>query len=87
MLEPISIGILVSIVWGAISYAVAKAKNDEAFEPAKFAKTVLIGIVLASAAQGLGYNITQIEGMSFVGFLTAVIDKVSSLLFKKKKES
>jgi len=87
MFEPLSVGLLVSIVWGAIGYAVAKAKNDEAFNALKFAKTLLIGIAVSSVANGLGIPVAEVEGLSFIGFVTAVIDKVSSLLVKGKSQS
>ena len=85
VLEPVSIGILIAIVWGAFSYAIAKAKNGEDFEPQKFAKTLLIGIILASMAQGLGYDITKLEGMSLTTVLTIFVDKLTGLLLKKGK--
>jgi len=85
MLEAISVGLLIAVLWGAVGYAVAKAKADEEFEPAKFGKTLVLGIILAAFAEGLGIPIAEIEGMTFVGFLTVVVDKVSSLFFKPPK--
>ena len=82
MLETISIGILVSIIWSAVGYAVAKTKNNENFDALKFAKTLVIGIILASTSQSLGIPITELEGMTTVGFLTALIDKITSLLIR-----
>jgi len=84
MFETIGIGVLVGIIWSAVGYAVSKAKSDEAFDPLKFVKTLIIGIILSSASQGLGVDIATLEGMSTIGFLTAIVDKVSGLFIKKK---
>jgi len=84
MLESISLGVLVGVIWGAIGYAVGKAKNNEAFDEAKFAKTVFIGIILGGFSKFLGVPIETLEGMSVVGFWTAVVDKLANLFFKKK---
>lgn len=87
MFETISLGLLIALLWAAFGYALAKAKKeDETFEPAKFAKTLVIGIILASAAEGLGVTITEIEGMSTVGVLTIIVDKVAGLLLKASKK-
>jgi len=82
-IEPIAVGLFTGIIWSALGYAVAKAKNNEDFNPEKFAKTLVIGIVLATASKGLGVDIAHVEGMSVVGFLTAIVDKITSLLIKK----
>ena len=84
MFETLTVGLLVSIVYGAVGYAVAKAKNDEVFDALKFAKTLLIGVILATAAGAVGVDVATVEGMSFVGFLTALLDKVAALFIKKK---
>jgi len=85
MFEAITAGIVPAIVWAAVSYAVAKAKSDETFEPLKFAKTLVIGVILAAAGQALGVDTVTLEGMSVIGFLTAIVDKVSSLFLSRKK--
>jgi len=85
MFEAITAGIVPAIVWAAVGYAVAKAKNEETFEPLKFAKTLVIGVILAAAGQALGVDTATLEGMSVIGFLTAIVDKVSSLFHSKKK--
>jgi len=80
--ETITTGLLVAIVWAAFGYALAKSKGEN-FDPMKFGKTLVIGIILAGAAEGLGVPITEIEGMSVVGVLTIFVDKVTGLLLKK----
>lgn len=82
MFESITIGLLVAIVWAAFGYALAKSKGEN-FDPTKFGKTLVIGIILASAAEGIGVPITEVEGMSVVGVLTIFIDKVTGLFLKK----
>lgn len=84
MFETLTAGLLVSIIYSAVGYAVAKSKNDEAFDALKFAKTLVIGIILAGAADAVGVDVATVEGMSFVGFLTALLDKVAALFMKKK---
>jgi len=84
MFETISIGVLVAIFWSAVGYAVAKSKDNETFDPLKFCKTLVIGIILSSASVSLGIDITTLEGMSVVGFFTVVVDKIASLFIKKK---
>lgn len=83
MLESISLGLLVAVLWGALGYALAKSKGED-FEPVKFAKTLVIGIILAGAAEGSGVPITEVEGMSVVATLTIIVDKLAALLLKEK---
>ena len=85
MFEALTAGIMPAIVWAAVGYAVAKAKGEETFEPLKFAKTLVIGVILAAAGQGLGVDAATLEGMSVIGFLTAIVDKVAGLFLSKKK--
>ena len=84
MFGTISIGILAAVVWGGLGYAVAKAKSDEAFNPLKFCKTLVIGIILAAIAQSAGVDINTLEGFSIVEAFTALIDKLSALFIKGK---
>ena len=82
MLETLGLGVIIGVLWGAFGYAVAKVKNDEAFNPRKFLKTLVLGAILTAAAKGLGVPVTQLEGMTVSGFLTIVVDKLFGLILK-----
>jgi hypothetical protein len=81
--EPVTTGLLVAIIWAAFGYALAKAKGEN-FDPTKFTKTLLIGIIMASIGEGLGIPLNEVEGMSVVGLLTIFVDKITGLLIKKQ---
>ena len=78
-------GALIGAFYGGLGYAVSKAKNNEAFSPVKFVKTVAIGTVVGLASQGTGLSMDTIEGMSTVGFFTIIVDKVAGLFESKPK--
>jgi len=78
------IGAFVSMVYGAFSYAVAKSKNNETFDPVKFGKFLAIGFILGGASASLGVDMQTIEGMSTVGFFSVIIDKLAGMLFHKR---
>jgi len=84
VLESITAGLLVSVIWAAFGYALAKVKGEN-FDPLKFTKTLLIGIIMASAAQSLNVPIDEVEGMSVVSVLTIFVDKLTGLLIKKSQ--
>jgi hypothetical protein len=64
---------------------VAKAKSNEDFKPSKFVKTVAIGAILGLSADQLGVSVDTVEGMSTVGFLTVIVDKIAGLFESKPK--
>jgi len=78
-------GALVGAVYGGFGYAVAKAKTQEDFKPVKFVKTVAIGAILGLSADQIGVDIETLEGISTVGFFTAIIDKFAGLFETKPK--
>ena len=84
MLLDAVLGAFVALVYGAFSYAIAKVKNDEKFEPVKFGKFLTIGFILGSASASLGVDMQTLAGMSTVGFFSVVIDKLVGMLFHKK---
>ena len=84
MLLDAVLGAFVALVYGAFSYAIAKVKNDEKFEPVKFGKFLVIGFILGSASAGLGIDMQTLAGMSTVGFFSVIADKLAAMLFHKK---
>jgi len=79
-----AVGAFVSMIYGAFSYAVAKSKNNETFDPVKFGKFLAIGFILGGASASLGVDMQTIEGMSTVGFFSVIIDKLAGMLFHKR---
>jgi len=79
------VGAFIGLLYGAFGYAIGKAKNGEAFDARKFGKTVLIGLILGLSSTELGIDTVTLEGMSTVGFLTVVVDKLAGLFETKPK--
>jgi len=79
------IGVLIGIIYAAFGYAVAKAKNNEAFDGSKFFKTVLVGFIVGSVGQYLGVPADEVARWSVEGLATILVDKFVSLFYPSRK--
>jgi len=77
------IGAVAGALWGGVGYAVAR-HNDEAFDPRKFGKTIILGTVLGLLAYGAGYEVETVEQFSTVQTMTILVDKLWNLLSPTK---
>jgi hypothetical protein len=80
-----ALGVLSSALYGAFSYAIAKVKNDESFDGAKFGKFLVIGFAVGALSSSLGIDMATVEGMSVATLGSIIVDKIAGAVFSKKK--
>jgi hypothetical protein len=80
-----ALGVLSSALYGAFSYAIAKVKNDESFDGAKFGKFLVIGFAVGALSSSLGVDMASVEGMSVATLGSIIVDKIAGAVFSKKK--
>jgi len=80
-----ALGVFASVLYGGFAYAIAKMKNNETFNGAKFAKFLVIGCLVGAASQSLGVDMATLEGMSVTTLLSIIIDKFAGAILAEKK--
>lgn len=85
MFGELAVGAFVAVLWGAFSYAIAKAKNNEEFSAPKFFKTLWIGLIISAVSYMLGMPMTEVENIPFGMLVTIILDKLAGLLYKPQE--
>jgi uncharacterized membrane protein YfcA len=80
-----ALGVLASALYGAFSYAIAKAKNDESFDGLKYAKFLVVGFAVGALSSSFGVDMGTVEGMSVSTLFSIIIDKIAGAITHKKK--
>jgi uncharacterized membrane protein YfcA len=80
-----ALGVLASALYGAFSYAIAKAKNGESFDGLKYAKFLVIGFAVGALSGSFGVDMSTVEGMSVATLFSIVVDKVAGAITHSKK--
>jgi hypothetical protein len=80
-----ALGVLASALYGAFSYAIARAKNDESFDGLKFAKFLVIGFAVGALSSSLGIDMSTVEGMSVATLFSIIVDKIAGAITQRKK--
>lgn len=80
LLSNFSVGFVVSLIWAAFGFAVAKVKHDEEFEPRKFMRTLVIGLMLGLLSALTGIDITTLQHMSVATVFLILTDKFVGMI-------
>jgi len=82
LISNFSVAFVVSLIWGAFGFAVAKAKKEEDFKPEKFLKTLAVGLMLGLISTLTGVDVVMLENMSLTAVLVIFIDKFAGMLME-----